>query len=163
MVRHFPRSASAHFGKAPPVDGGGKGEAAVSVEAERGSIILEVLGRHGPLRMRELSRLAVPLNEFSLRNVLRRLVAQGQVARSGASKATTYALPSRAAPQSALEPQVLARIREHALEYGGIRRRAVASLCGINGYRLRLTMAQLASRRPGLKLTARRGVYEWRE
>jgi hypothetical protein len=131
----------------------------LSPESEGGRAVLRLLAREGPLRVREIER-GLRADE-ALRPLLRRLEAQGAVAKSGKGKGTTYRLATAPGPASADDADHLKRIRDYARTYGGIRRRAAANLCKTDGLAAARLLKELTGRRPGLRRTQRRGVYEW--
>jgi DNA-binding transcriptional regulator PaaX len=135
----------------------------LSAAVGQDDIIIELLARQGPLRMRDLERWIRGSTATALRTLLRRLEARGRLTRSGRGKGTTYSLPSNDNGTSVSEREQFARIRDYAREYGGIRRRAAANLCKTNGLVAARLLKDLTHRRPGLRPSPRRGVYEWVE
>jgi hypothetical protein len=131
----------------------------LSSEREPVRAVLHLLAREGPLRVREIER-GLRL-DGSLRSLLRKLEADGAVAKSGMGKGTTYRLPESPSPSSPGGVDHLKRIREYARTYGGIRRRAAANLCKVDGLAAARLLKALTVKRPGLRKTSRRGVYEW--
>jgi hypothetical protein len=136
-------------------------------DVELGPVALQLLRLYGPLRIKELKRWTFPAQSaLELKAALRQLISAGKVATSGRSTATRYGLPAQlaGAPRpSTLDAALLARMRQHALEHRGIRRREVANLCARSRMEASEILKGLVDQRPGLRPTKRQGVYEWAE
>jgi hypothetical protein len=121
--------------------------------------VLTLLAREGPLRVRDIERLL--RSEGALRPLLLQLELRGTVAKSGKGKGTTYRLAAASGGTGTEDAERLKRIRDYARTYGGIRRRAAANLCKTDGLSAARLLKALTGKRPGLRKTQRRGVYEW--